>query len=257
MMGTETDLVASGLAASGDNQNSSDGGNQSGVNEWAKGLDPALAKRVEKFKTPADLVKAYAEIESTAFKSFQDMTPQEQEKFLKRLGLPESPEGYELSTVTLPEALASGKQSYDAEYRSLAKEMNLTKAQGKKLHEWLMSKAVSGYSAQQSAVQRSLEEGTNSLRQSWGASYDGNNSVVDKVIRLGGDKFVERMNAGAGKDPVIRAGLLEIAKKFQIQEDTLVEGRVDRPAPASESRSGFLFDPSKVPELTGANRSLR
>jgi hypothetical protein len=250
-MGTETDPAGAGLAAQATTTDSPTRDNQT-ASEWVNGLDDGIKERVKKFKTPAELAKSYVELETFASKSVHDMTPQEQEKFLKRLDLPESPEGYELSDVPLPEELKRTKEA-DDQFKALLAEVKVTKAQGKRLHEWALKRAAEGYAVSKAAQQRQMEEAASALHTIWGPSYEANNRRVDQLVKLGGEKFMEKMTV-LGKDPTVRAGLYEISKLFS--DDTLAEGRVEKPAPP-KNREGFVFDVSKVPELTGAERRLR
>src|SRR3990167_6286070 len=66
--------------------------------------DASLRKVIEAkgWKAPADALKSYVALEQYSSKPVQDMSPEDRERFMKRLGRPESPDGYELSNVTLP-----------------------------------------------------------------------------------------------------------------------------------------------------------
>ena len=227
-----------------DNHGAKAEGNQQGASDWAKDFDEGLRKRVEKFKTPADLAKSYVELETYSSKSFQDMTPEQKEKYIKRLGLPESPDGYELSTVSLPQGIERSPRA-DAEFKKLVHDMKLTKEQAKGIHEYSMRKFSESVIAAREAEKRQSEEKENALRTAWGAALEANNQSVEKLIRLGGDEFVQAMNSGPGKEPSIRKGLFEISKL--LANETLVSGRVEQPK--SQARPGFVVDFSKSPEL--------
>jgi hypothetical protein len=219
--------------------------NPQGASDWTKDFDDDLKKKVERFKGgPKELAKAYVELETYQSKAFQDMTPDQQEKYLKRLGLPESAEEYELSSIVLPDK-HERPATAAAEFRTLMKSLNLTKDQGKRLDEWMMKRAADNITAASAAAKRQAEEREAALRTSWGAAYDGNGANVEKLIRLGGDQFVQAMNAGPVKEPAIREGLYAISKLFA--DDTLVSGKVDRKS--KETRPDLLFDPSMAPEL--------
>jgi len=243
----ETDLIAAAVTGAADNHEGDTKDNQQGASDWTKDFDEGLRKRVEKFKTPADIAKGYVELETYSSKSLQDMTDSEKEKFFKRLGLPESPEGYELSGVVLPEGIPQNPDA-DKAFKDLAKSLRLTKDQAKGGHEWLMKRASDAIIAQRQAVRKQGDDAESTLRTSWGVSFDANSQAVEKVIRLGGDKFVQSMNNGPGKDPVIREGLYAISKLMA--DETLVSGRVpERKKEEKAIPDGFVFDPSLSPEL--------
>jgi len=241
----ETDVVTSAVVAGlPENRAAVTDDNQPGASDWAKDFDEGLRKKVDKFKSPKDLATGYVELETYSSKTLQDMTPDQKEKFLKRLGLPEKPEEYELSNVTLPEG-NTRPASAAAEFKAMMKTLNLTKDQGKGLDEWLMKRASDSIIAGRAAAKKQGEDNESALRASWGASFDANNTAVDRVIRLGGDKFVQRMNDGLGKDPVLREGFYAISKLMA--DETFVAGRADRTKAGSPP--GFVFDVEKSPEL--------
>ncbi len=244
----ETDVVAQSVVTAeseADNHIAASDGNQQGESDWTKDFDEGLRKKVEKFKTPKDLATGYTELEAYQSKSFQDMTPDQQEKYLKRLGLPEKPEEYELSAITLPEG-HSRPVTAASEFKAIMKELKLTKDQGKRLDDWMMKRAADSIIAQRTAVKKRADENESALRTSWAASYEANNANVEKLIKFGGDKFVQVMNNGPGKDAVIREGLYAISKL--IAEETFEKGRVEERNKTSIP-SGFVFDVSKSPEL--------
>ena len=235
----ETDVAAGFVAGKTDNDKNDGQHNQDG--SWVDGFDDGLRKRVEKFKTPADLAKAYVEVETDRSRIIE----------AQRVDLPDSPEGYELSTVAFPEGLDRSKEA-DAEFKAFVHSVKLTKDQAKGLHEWAMKRATGGIIAAREATRKQTEQDESFLRTAWGQSFDGNQAAVEKVIQYGGDKFVERMNSGPGKDPIIRAGLYAISKLFA--DETLVSGRVEPRKEKAESREGFVFDTSKSPELSSGRR---
>lgn len=241
----EQDVVADIVTGSADNHKEPTDDNPQGASDWAKGFDEGLQKKVEKFKSPKDLATGYAELEAYSSKSFQDMTPDQQEKYLKRLGLPEKPEEYELSAIVLPEG-RTRPDTAKAEFRNIMKTLKLTKDQGKGLDEWMMKRAADTIVAQRAAFKKQAEEQESALRTSWAAAFDSNTANVEKLISFGGDEFVKRMNEGPGKDPTIRKGLYAISKL--IADETFVAGRVERAK--TGQTDGLVFDASKSPELS-------
>lgn len=242
----ETDPAVA-IVTGGDIDNPKDSAkdNQSGSSDWAKDFDEGLKKKVEKFKSPADLAKGYAELEVYSSKTLQDMTDSEKDRFFKRLALPEKPEDYELSTVKLPDGIPSSEEG-DKAFKELAKTLRLTKEQAKAGHEWLMTRASTSITAQRSASKKLAEERESALRTAWGTSHDANQAAVEKVLALGGEEFVKFMNSGPGKDPAVRQGLYQISKQFA--DETLVSGKV-KTGTQPVQRPGMVVDFSKSPEL--------
>ena len=239
----EKDVVAEGIVADKGNDKAATDGNPQGNADWAKGLDEGIQKKLERFKgDPQALAKSYVELETYASKSFQDMSEPEKEKYLKRLGLPEKPEEYELSAVEMPKELARSATA-DADFKAFVHSARLTKGQAKQLHEWASKRALDTYNTHMSGVKKQTEEREGALRTEWGTAYQANLDTTDKLLELGGKEFAQRMKNG---DAVVRKGFYELSKHFN--DETLVSGRVDRPQPSGPP-SGFVFDPGKSPEL--------
>lgn len=258
----EADAVATAMVtgASPDNPDAATQHNQAGANGSVTGGDwgtvPDELKKVVEgkgWKAPSDAVKSYVELEKFASKSVQDMSPEEREKFAKtRLGRPEKPDELPLSNVTLPEGFPKPDKASEDELRKVVWSMQSLplKEQAKYLHEWATKKAVEAFISMRSADGKRREESETKLRQTWALDYEGNNTKVDKLLALGGDELVQWANNGPGKDPVVRMGLLKIAKLFS--DETLVTGAV--PPATQGDAGGFVVDFSKSPELVGDKR---
>jgi hypothetical protein len=253
----EVDAVASALATGG-NPNNPQAPTQhnptAAAQDWGTAV-PDEFKEVVKakgWKAPADAIKSYVELEKYSSKAVQDMSAEEKDKLLKRLGRPESPDGLELGSVSLPEGLPRSPTA-DKELQQVVWEMQALplKQQAKHIHEWAARKAAASFSAAKQAQEKQLSDADSALRSAWGVSYDANSANVDKLLKLGGDEFVQFMNAGPGKNPAVRKGLYAISKL--LTDETLVSGKVPPPMDRN-STPGMVVDFTKSPELTGSNR---
>jgi hypothetical protein len=255
----ETDAVASALVTGGDSDNPSAATQHNQANGKATDAngawgtdDDGLLKviKAKGWKAPADAVKSYADLEKYASKPVQDMTPEERDKFAKRLGRPETPDALELSGYVLPDGLQRSKDA-DGELRKVIWEMQALppKEQAKHIHEWAMKKAGDGYRAMKQSETKALEEAENTLRKDWGTDYDANKGTIERVARLGGDEFIQWLNSTPGKNPVVRKALLAFGKLTR--DDVLVDGR---PVPRENPnlRKGMVVDFTKVPDLRGS-----
>jgi hypothetical protein len=244
---------ASGEAAAQDNQHK-----PAEVVPWVKeleGFDEQTRSKLSRFKTSKDVAKSYLELEKRLGASVvipgKDATQSEKDEFAKRLGRPESPDGYELDQVYLPDGVSRQNGAEDA-FKKMAYELGLTKEQGKRLYKYATSQAFEGVASirkEQDSKRRSAAE---ALRKEWGAEYDGNLAKVQKVNKLfGDDDWVQFLNEGAGNDPRLVKILVKIAKQFS--EDTLETGRL--PTRVQERKEPGLLDYSGVrPEVSGENR---
>ena len=217
--------------------------------DWKTELPDDLKKPMERFKTPSDVAKSYRELERLLGKSVQDMTPEEREKFYKRLGRPESPGGYELDAVILPKGIERNPEA-DETFKRVAYELNLSKEQAKKLHKWAAESANDMLGEAIRVQAKKKEEAVSALRKEWGADYDANLAGVHTLMRNFADTdVIQYLNSGPGNEPAMLKFLQRIRETMS--EDTLEAGRL---VPKQEEREPGMFDFSKVPEVSGENR---
>ena len=254
---TEVDATTSLAAGDNtDNSNEVSEHNQPGPNgsateaNWKNKLSPDLQKQVETIESVEDLVKSYAEARRLAFKPVPEMTPEEREKFHKRLGVPEKPDEYELSTVMMPKGAPKRTAEEDKAYKELVHGLSLSKDQAKGIHEALLKSAVNTLIEHNRVLGKARAEAASTLRKEWGADYDGNLRGVQNLInQFGGDSVVAYMNTGPGNEPAMLRFLHSV--KDTMKEDTLVDGTA--PAREAEVKPGG-FDWSKVPSVSGDKR---
>lgn len=225
---------------------------------WVKeleGFDEQTRSKLSRFKTSKDVAKSYLELEKRLGASVvipgKDATQTERDEFAKRLGRPESPDGYELDPLFLPDGVSRQDGGEDA-FKAMAFELGLSKDQGKRLYKYAASKAFEGVAALRKEMEKKKMAAAEVLRKEWGNEYTSNLAKVQKVSKLfGGDDWVEYLNEGAGNDPRLIKVLVKIANQFS--EDTLESGRL---APRTQERRepGLLDYGDLRPEITGDNR---
>lgn len=195
------------------------------------------------WKAPADAVKSYVDLEKYASKSVQDMSPEEREKFTKRLGRPESPDGYELSNVTMPEGMTRDPE-FDKGFKELVFKVQAMplKEQAKYYHEYFLQDSAKKYSAMRANIAKVFDTSETELRKSWGLDFDANMALSQKVAKLGGDETVQWLNSGPGKLAVLRKWMYAIGKLMS--DDTLEHGS---PVPRdTNGKQGLVFDAAKM-----------
>jgi hypothetical protein len=207
--------------------------------------------KLARFKTGNDLGKSYLSLESKLGASItlpgKDATEEEKAAFYKRLGRPESKDGYELDTLFLADKVTKDSETEDR-IRSMAFHLNLNQEGAKKLHRTFVDLANRGAKMVSEMKQRASE----SLRKQWGGDYDRNVALVGTLLRKFGDaETVEYMNSGPGNDPPMLRMLAKFASA--ISPDRLETGSL--PAAAQEDDGTEAFPNS--PSMTGANRERR
>ena len=225
---------------------------------WVKeleGFDEQTRSKLSRFKTSKDVAKSYLELEKRLGASVvipgKDASQSEKDEFAKRLGRPESPDGYELEPIYLPDGVSKKGDSEEA-FKKMAYELGLTKDQGRKLYKYAATQAFDGVASLRKAQDQKRMEAAASLKKEWGAEYDANLAKVQKINKLfGDDSWVQYLNEGAGNEPRLIKVLVKIAKQFS--EDTLETGRLQTRTP--EKREPGLLDYGNLrPEISGDNR---
>lgn len=164
-----------------------------GPDDWAaarariaKG-DDKLEKRLARY-TSVDslaeaLIQAQNKIASGSLKSAlpKDATPEQLAEWRTENGIPEAPEGYEL---TLPDGLVIGeadKPNVDA-YTKLAHDLNLTPEQVKGNLAWYFQEQERQIEVQSQADFEARVNGEEALREVWGSETKLNKNLIKGLI---------------------------------------------------------------------------
>jgi len=256
----EPDSTGTSLATgAADNQTGTQENNQESngeLPEWMGNLPDELKdKNMERFKEPLDLAKSYIELEAKIGKSVQipgaGASQEEKDKYFKRVGRPDSSDGYELSKIKLPE----GSNRDEAAEKAFAEEIfkqGYSKKQGQDTWKYLLDMAVSGMKKLKKEQADKMKVAEDKLREDLGSGYDEGKKLMQRVVGRFADKEArEFLEEGLGNDPRAIRFLIAIGKTMS--EDTL-EGRIaDTKATEEKPEAGVLqYDQS--PEMTGDNR---
>jgi hypothetical protein len=249
-------------AGAADNSQEADQGNQSAPVAAEGGLQfdlPAEDRtKLARFKSHNDLGKSYLELERKLGASItlpgKNSTAEEREAFHKRLGRPDSPDGYELDSFFLPDGVTKADMG-EEKFKAQAYELGLSKDQAKALHKWAVDASLE--QAKQMKQQQALKkrDASEALRKEHGLEYEKKLALVGLVNqRFGGDEWIQFLNEGPGDDPRLLRVLMKVGEA--ISEDTLVQGRPAGMEPG-EREDGLLSYPNR-PEITGNRfRSVR
>lgn len=109
-------------------------------------------------------------------------TDDDKRAFFQKLGLPESPDKYELSTPKEP----SFEDGFLSQFKEAAYKANILPDQANKLLEWYNS--ANSQSIEQAIVQEKTrqQEELKALRQEWGSDYDTKTKLARAVLRTAG-----------------------------------------------------------------------
>lgn len=187
-----------------------------------------------KFSNLGDLGKAYVELEGRLGKSVvlpgEEASEEERAEFLKKIGRPETPEGYTLKLPESadPEAMKALKQA--------AFEAGMTDTQFGRFvvsqAGMFLKKTAADTEVAKAAAIEAAKEATKVLKSEWGNDFDDNFKVIGRfVTENGGDDLLAKFRkAGLASDPDVAKLLFKAGK--QAIEGKAVSGRVGGP-PAS------------------------
>lgn len=208
--------------------------------DWRDQIPKTLWDKVDRDQLPAKLGEyletnlstktAMAELEK--LKSTAIIPPDEGadeaawQDYWKRLGRPESPEGYEFTRGE-----GDGKNdALDAEMRKLYHEAGLTKTQGEKLFRKLLDYGKTTLAKVQQIEAQATKAAEEALRTEWGRDYDVKRDAAMKYVEkvFGPETMAGVVKGGLQNDKNFMNGLLSLSKA--LSEDTFVDGLTANPS---------------------------
>jgi len=136
-------------------------------------------------------------------------------RFNKALGVPDTAEGYNLESVTLPEELNS--ITFDkAKFSEIARENNLTPTQASGLWKTYTDMMGKTYQEQVNKHKADMAERANKLRSEWGDTYAANIELGEMVVAKFADdqNMADFITAALSKDPAGQKFLAKIGTQF-------------------------------------------
>lgn len=197
--------------------------------DWMTTLEEPLRQHVtaKGYKSPADVVKAHINAEQLIGTKRlpapdPNWKPEQWQSLYKELGMPDSPDKYELPDVKLPEGV---KLDDDLKVvKELAHKTGLNKTQAKAWMEAYMTNAAKGHTmkAEAEAQAKALAEAT--LKEKYGAQFDAKQNIVKALLaRESTPELLEAMTkAGLANDPAMFDFMLKMGS--QLLEDGTGEG---------------------------------
>lgn len=199
---------------------------------WREALPDDLKtdKSLEKFKDVPSLAKSYLEAQKAASKAMnakgviipgENATPEEVSAYRKALGVPETPDGYELESPTLPEGMVfdTDKAKKLAE---LAHAKGISKEAFQELAKAYNANQIAEFEAQQKVVQENIKSATIEMKKEWGRDFEKNLAKAEAaIITVFGEDFNKMLQeTGLGNDPRVIRGMFKASQT--IGEDRLV-----------------------------------
>ena len=154
-------------------------------------------------------------------------TPEVWNGVFNKLGRPQSADGYQFQSPTLPEGMALDP-NLEKSFKEVSHFLGILPWQAEGIYKFYndhTGKAFQDYQTRVSESQRTaMEEATNALKQEYGSKLDDKLLLAKKVIRTYGgepekvEKFIDRF----GNDPTVIRTLVKLGEL--ISEDKLKSG---------------------------------
>lgn len=254
----EDDSAGASLATGGDaetSQETSQNTQASDAPDWVGTFSDDLKKNVSRYKTPEEMAKAYVNLQSKLGNSTQipgnDASDEDWATFYKRIGRPDSPDGYELANVERDANLPQDQQGAEQQFARAAHSNGLTKEQARRMWKYMLDSSAGMLNAINTSRKEGLQKAETDLRAELGTEYGSGLQLMKRVVgRFADEQARAALDEGLGNDPRLIRMLINIGKVMS--EDTL-EGRVPTTREEAAPEEGVLsYDHS--PGMTGENR---
>ena len=179
------------------------------------------------FKSVQDLAQAHLEAQKLIGKKgiippSEGASQKEMDNFYAALGRPNTPKEYKVDDIQAPEGLSIDNELRDS-FLNKAHSIGLLPYQVRDLMQWQLENDVNSANADTEATKKSINEATTALRNEWGAGFDANVALAERVVNQFADGATkDALRGQLGNDPRFVKMLANIGKS--LSEDTLGEG---------------------------------
>lgn len=227
--------------------------------DWRASLPEDLRghKTFEKFKDPAEVARAYVQLEGYQGRSVvipgKDAKPEEVTAFYGKLGVPESAEKYEL---TKPEGVEFDP-AIEKDFKGIAHQLHLTQAQVAGLQQWFMGSPMGNPDIASEKLEQITER---DLRAEWGGAFDFNMKLAQRAVKeVGGKDVYDLLHAtGLGNHPAIVRMFHRLGREYA-EDGTFIRdaqsGGLMTPADAQAKIRAIMSDP-KHPYHSGVQAAI-
>ena len=198
-------------------------------NRDAFGDDLGKHSMFDKYKTPEDTLKAMINKDDVIGRKLDELVssdnPEIIDGLMKRRGVPETADGYEVaypdSFSGLPEDSQGAIKEYFKDSATWAKENGVPKELFEKFATRDLDRAITVANEQRNAQEEILETATNELKVEWKNSFDDNVDKSDNMAKfLGMEELIPYMES----NPALRKSFFDGAGKL-MSDDNIINSR--------------------------------
>jgi hypothetical protein len=194
------------------------------VPDWRESLPDELKteKSLQSFKGIPDLAKSYLEAKKANSKLVnskglivptETSPPEEVAAFNKALGVPDTPDGYELAVPELPEGMTYNEDR-TKKFAALAHAKGVSKAAFQEIVKAFNADQVAEHEARIAANKEFVEKTTVEIKKEWGKDFETNLSQADAAIdKIFGPEFNQMLkDTGLCNHPAIIRGMYKASQ---------------------------------------------
>lgn len=211
------------------------------ADDWRAGVPDNLRSFAERFAAPGDAVKSAYDLRRKLSRAAEppgeNASEEERAAWYRRLGRPDTPDGYEIARPESAAAFAGDEETLGAQEASFKEAMHAAGAPPAAVQaavDWYYTHAADGMTALAAADTEALESARTELRRDWGGDFERNVEYARRALAaFGGDELVGTLGAaGLDTHPAVARAFARIGR--QMGEDDMI-GRL----PAGGSGPGL------------------
>lgn len=185
---------------------------------------------IKKYKDISELAKGHLEtVKLIGRKGVlipgENATDEEKAKFLEAIGRPKTADEYKFTPIEKLHPEVQVTPESEKAFRDEAHKLGFTNAQVDGLNSWYLNNISNALIKRDEAMVKQKEEAAKKLNTEWGADYDNNLNLAQRLInKFGGKEAMEAFKKAGdlGNNPAIARLLVNVAKKMT--EDTVMKG---------------------------------
>ena len=224
-------------------------GSTIGQPSWRDTLPEPLRaeKSLQDFKDVGALAQSYVATKALVGQKSAipgpDATPEAQAAFRKALGVPETPEGYQISRPEI--ALQSWDAGAEKDFLATAHKLGLPPAQVQAILNWYGSYEA----AKLQTGQRQAQEVMATLRKEWGPNYDAHLGRANRAVQqFGGDELISYLaQTGLGRHPAMVKAWVAVANAMVESGAMETEGDLGTSSEDAKAQLQAIYQDKKHP----------
>ncbi len=190
--------------------------------DYRESFEPETKTALEKFDSPVKLAEGYIALEKDASRMRNEKgitvpaegaTEEDVSAYHKAIGVPDTPEGYELAVPELPEGMTWNEERA-TKFSEIAHKIGISKTAFQALVNADNEDKIAMHNAQVKAGNDFREKSTVEMKKEWGNDYGANLARADAIIEpIFGKEFKQVLtDTGFNNHPAVIKGMFKVSQ---------------------------------------------